>query len=56
MKLEKSNKIDALNQINYALYLDPANSNLVEIQKRVYREMGMKELKTMGVNMKKAKF
>ena len=41
--------------INYALYLDPANPHLLDIQKIVYKTIGMKELGGKN-NIKKAKF
>jgi uncharacterized protein HemY len=56
IKLAANKNIDALNQINYALYLDPSNPQLLGIQKRVYASMGMKELKSLGGNMKKKKY
>lgn len=56
LKLSANKNIDALNQINFALYLDPSNASLLKIQQRVYASMGMKELKTLGANMKKKKY
>jgi len=55
-KLKEGKKIEALNQINYALYLDPSHPQLLAIQKRVYQDMGMKELKSAGKAAQRARF
>jgi Tfp pilus assembly protein PilF len=55
-KLKEGKKIEALNQINYALYLDPSHPLLLTIQKRVYQEIGMKELKPLAKGPQRPRF
>jgi tetratricopeptide (TPR) repeat protein len=45
LKLKAKKNIEALNQINYALYLAPSHQSLKVVQEKVYQAMGMKELK-----------
>lgn len=44
-KMKASKNIEALNQINYALYLAPSHQSLKIVQEKVYKAMGMKEFK-----------
>lgn len=56
LRLEAGKKIEALNQINYALYLDPSHPDLKRVQQRIYREMGMKELRAENKIFQKPKY
>lgn len=40
--MQAGKTIEALNQINYALYLAPSHQTLKMVQEKVYRLMGMK--------------
>jgi len=42
LKLIEKKNIEALNQINYALYLEPGNQSLKFIQNKVYKTVGMR--------------
>lgn len=56
LKLRSGKHIEALNQINYALYLAPSQPDLKIVQERVYRAMGMKELKGKNTPFQKPKY
>ena len=47
-RLAEGRKVEALNQLNYALYLDANNPVLIAMQRRVYGAVGMKELRVEG--------
>lgn len=42
LKLIEKKNIEALNQINYALYLEPGHQSLKFIQNKVYKTVGMR--------------
>jgi hypothetical protein len=42
LKLIEKKNIEALNQINYALYLEPGHPSLKFIQNKVYKTVGMR--------------
>lgn len=54
--MEEKKNIEALNQINYAVYLDPSHNSLRIVQEKVYKLMGMKELTTKGTQLQKPKY
>jgi hypothetical protein len=54
--MQAGKNIEALNQINYALYLAPSHPTLKVVQEKVYRAMGMKELKGKNTPFQKPKY
>lgn len=56
LKMQEKKNIEALNQINYAVYLDPSHSSLKIVQEKVYKMMGMKELTNKGAPLQKPKY
>lgn len=56
LKLRAGKNIEALNQINYALYLAPSHPHLKILQDTVYRAVGMKELKPKSTPFQKPKY
>lgn len=45
MKFADKKYLEALNLLNYAIYLDPSNQQIQKVVDQVYKAMHMKELK-----------
>jgi hypothetical protein len=56
LKLGEKKNIEALNQINYALYLDPSHQGIKIIQNKVYKTVGMREFTSTQTPFSKPKF
>ena len=56
LKLMEKKNIEAMNQINYALYLEPGHQGLKIIQNKVYKTVGMREFTSSQAPCNKPKY